>query len=79
MVTYDPRYMTWDQWCALTAELFAQQDLGTVPEERWSEWVDALIGIGYFQNSGVADSRGFNNWQDWAYHLIGTMNLNPAS
>lgn len=76
MVTYDPRGMTWDQWNALTAELFAQQQLGTVPEQNWKEWVDALIGVGYFQNSGVADARGFDTWQDWANHLLGTMSIN---
>jgi len=76
MVTYDPRGMTWDQWNALTAELFAQQELGVVSEDRWKEWVDALVGVGLFQNSGVADSRGFDTWQDWANHLLGTMSLN---
>lgn len=76
MVTYDPRGMTWDEWNALTAELFAQQELGTVPEDQWTQWVDALVGVGLFQNSGVADSRGFDTWQDWANHLLGTMSLN---
>jgi hypothetical protein len=76
MVTYDPRGMSWDQWNALTEELFAQQQLGVVPEDRWHEWVDALVGVGLFQNSGVADSRGFDTWQDWATHLLGTMSVN---
>jgi hypothetical protein len=76
MVTYDPRGMTWDQWNALTEELFSQQQLGVVPEDQWRTWVDALVGVGLFQNSGVADSRGFDTWQDWAYHLIGTMSVN---
>jgi len=76
MVTYDPRGMTWDQWNALTSELFAQQELGIVPEDRWREFADGIIGVGFFQNSGVADSRGFENWQDWAYHLLGTMSVN---
>jgi hypothetical protein len=76
LVAYDPRGMTWDQWNALTEELFAQQQLGVVPEAQWRTWVDALVGVGLFQNSGVADSRGFDTWQDWANHLIGTMSIN---
>jgi hypothetical protein len=76
MVTYDSRGMTWDQWNKLTEELFAQQQLGNVPEERWRDWVDGLIGVGYFQNSGVADHRGFNTWQEWADHFLGTMSIN---
>ena len=47
MIVYDPRGMTWDQWCALNAELFAPQQLGTLPEDRWREWGDAVAGIGY--------------------------------
>lgn len=77
MVTYDPRGMSWDSWCALSAELFASNQLGTLPEDRWTEWVDALSGIGYFMNSGVPDTRGFNNWQDWAQQLVGIMSIEP--
>jgi hypothetical protein len=67
--------MTWDQYCALMAELFAVQELGTVPEERWRDWVDGMTGIGYFLNSGVPDSRGFETWQDWAQRLVGIMDI----
>lgn len=76
MVTYDPRNMTWDQWSSLMAELFAVQNLGIVPEEQWKDWADAMSAFGSFQSSGVGDSRGFEKWQDWAYHLIGTMVVN---
>lgn len=79
MITYDPRDMTWDQYCPLMAELFAAQQLGTVPEERWTEWVDGLTGIGYFINSGVPDSRGFDSWQDWAERLVGIMDIRATT
>lgn len=75
MITYDPRGMEWDQYCPLMAELFAGQQLGTVPEERWAEWVDSFSGIGYFVNSGIPDSRGFDSWQDWAERLVGIMDI----
>jgi hypothetical protein len=57
------------------AELFAGQQLGTVDEVDWKLWVDGMAGIGYFNNSGVPDSRGFDTWQDWAQVLIGIMNI----
>jgi len=75
MVTYDPRYMTWDQWCPLMAELFAQQSLGTMPEAKWKDWANGVAGIGTFMASGVPDSRGFNTWQDWASRLVGIMSI----
>ena len=75
MVTYDPRGMTWDQYCALMAELFASNDLGTVPEERWRDWVDAMNGIGYFAQSAIPDQRLFETWQEWAFQMIGIMTL----
>ena len=68
---YDPRGMTWDKWCALTAEQFAAQQLGTVPEDQWRTWVDALAGNDIFMASGVPDSRGFGTWQEWAQQYIG--------
>ena len=73
MVTLDPRNLTWDTWCARTAEQFAAQQLGTVPESEWRKWTDGVVGIGYFTRSGVPDSRGFDKWQDWAFALTNAM------
>lgn len=75
MTVYDPRGMEWDLYCSLMSELFAGQQLGTVKEENWKLWVDGLSGIGYFGNSGVPDSRGFETWQDWAQALVGIMDI----
>ena len=71
----DPRNLTWDYWCASTAEQFAPQQLGTVPEDRWQEWGTGLSGIGYFTKSSVPDPRGFLKWQDWAFALTGAMTV----
>ena len=75
MVTYDPRGMTWDQYCKLMEELFAPQQLGHVPEEEWRTWVDGMNGIGYFVNSAAPDQRQFATWQEWAESMVGIMNL----
>ncbi len=77
MILYDPRGMTWDQYCRLMAELFAPQQLGYVPEAQWRQWVDGLNGIGYFVESGVPDHRGFKSWQDWAERMTGLMSVVP--
>jgi hypothetical protein len=75
MISYDPRGMTWDQYCKLMAELFAPQQLGYVVEESWRSWVDGLNGIGYFVQSGVPDHRSYDTWQDWATAMVGIMNI----
>ena len=77
MISYDPRGMTWDQYCKLMAELFASQQLGYVSEENWRSWVDGLNGIGFFVESGVPDHRGFQTWQQWAESMCGIMSLVP--
>lgn len=64
---YDPRGHTWDSWCALMAELFAANQLGTAPEDQWRNWADAMSGIGRFP--GVPSSIGFATWQEWASAL----------
>lgn len=64
---YDPRNLTWDEWCALMSELFAANQLGVSPEAQWREWADALSGIGRFV--GCPGANGFNTWQDWAFAL----------
>lgn len=75
MITYDPRGMTWDQYCKLMAELFASNQLGYVEEKNWRSWVDGLNGIGYFVQSAVPDHRGFNSWQQWAEAMCGIMSV----
>jgi hypothetical protein len=59
------------------AELFAPNQLGTLPEERWQDWAAGMQGIGYFVNSGVPDARNFKTWQDWAAALCGIMSITP--
>jgi len=78
MVMYDPRGMEWPQWCKLTVELFASQDLDTLPEEKWRTWADGFAGIGYFASSGVPDSKGFTSWQAWAARLVGIMSIDSS-
>ena len=77
MLTYDPRGMDWSQYNKLMAELFAPNDLGYVPEERWRDWVDGMNGIGYFVQSAIPDQRGFATWQEWAEQMVGIMQLDP--
>lgn len=78
MIAYDPRDMVWDQYCKLMEELFASNQLGHVPEERWRDWVDGMNGIGYFVQSGMPDHRPFHHWQDWAKAASGIMNINST-
>ena len=75
MIVYDPRGQTWDNWCALMAELFAAQQLGTVPEAHWQDWANGMQGVGYFVNSGIPDARGFTSWQDWAQRIVGILDI----
>ena len=75
MITYDPTGMDWEEYVRLMAELFASNDIGTVPEENWVDWVDGINGIGYFVQSGVPDARAFDDWRDWARAMCGIMNL----
>jgi hypothetical protein len=47
------------------SDLFAANQLGTVPESDWKQWANGVAGIGRF--AGIPDSRGFASWQDWAF------------
>ena len=78
MIVYDPRYMNWNNWCALMAELFASQQLGTAPEEKWREWASGMASIGYFNSSGIPDPRGFRTWKEWAVRVVDALSVQPA-
>ena len=75
MISYDPRGMTWDEYCKLTEELFAPNQLGHVPEAEWRTWVDGMNGIGYFVQSGIPDHRMYDNWTSWAEAMCGIMSI----
>jgi hypothetical protein len=70
--------MEWPFYCSLMAELFSANDIGTVPEENWRDWVNAINGLGNFGQSGTPDARAFDTWQDWAVEMVGIMSLGPA-
>ncbi len=78
MPIYDPRSMTWDQWCRLQCEQFAAQQLQVVPESSWRAWADSLQGLGNFSAQGVPDSRGFNSWREWALRFVDIMSFSQA-
>jgi hypothetical protein len=75
MIAYDPRGMTWDQYCKLMAELFAPNQLGYVEEENWRNWADGLSGIGYFSESAIPTSQGFEHWYEWAERVAGILSV----
>ena len=75
MTVYDPRGLEWSIYCPLMAELFASNQIGTVPEERWRDWVDGLNGIGLFGQSAIPDQRMFSTWQEWAEQMVGIMDI----
>ena len=77
MISYDPRDMTWDQYCKLMEEQFASNQLGHVPEAEWRTWVDGMNGIGYFVQSGIPDHRPYEHWQEWAKAMAGIMSISP--
>jgi len=77
LIAYDPRGMTWDQYNRLMYELFGSNQLGTVEESNWRQWVDGMNGIGYFVQSGMPDHRPYENWQDWAKAVAGIMSIAP--
>ena len=59
------------------AELFAPNQLGTVPEENWKEWASGLNGIGYFVESGIPNPDNYSDWRDWAMNMVGIMSVLP--
>ena len=74
-LVYDPRYHTWDSWACLMCELYSTQNLMFPgPESEWKNWADGLKAIDVFTNEAVPDSRIFDNWQDWAEQLVGSVN-----
>jgi len=75
MIIPRPTGLTWDVWCERMAELFSNQQLGTVPEANWKDWANGIQGIGYFVQNGVPDARFHDNWQDWAEQVVGAMNI----
>ncbi len=70
VVVYDPRFLTWERWSALTQSAHLQHGpasiLRPVPEERWREWAQQFTSPPDHAGDHVPDPRGFRTWQDWA-------------
>lgn len=71
---YDPRGHTFDSWASLMCELYATQQLA-IPDSNtdWRQWGEGLKAIDVFTNEGIPGPAVFNNWQDWAQAVVGTV------
>jgi hypothetical protein len=56
-------------------ELFAPQQIGRFPEDKWREWASSFVGHSTLANSGIPDPRGFSSWDEWAKRLTGIMTI----
>lgn len=72
---YDPRYHTFESWASLMVEQYAAQQL-SIPtaDTDWKLWGQGLLAIDVFTNEAVPNPAQFNDWQDWAAALLGTIN-----
>jgi len=71
---YDPRGHTFDSWASLMCELYATQQL-SIPDAHtdWRQWGEGLKAIDVFTNEGIPGPAVFNDWQDWAQAVVGSI------
>ena len=75
MISYPSTNVSWEDWCGSMAELFASNQLGFLPEEKWRDYADGMQGIGYFVQNGIPEHRNYSDWRSWANDLAGIMNV----
>lgn len=70
-MAYDPRYLPWDRWSALTSSALRQYGYQpkSVAEVDWRQWAEAAFELPAMANKGIPSPYGFANWRDWAYRL----------
>jgi len=72
---YDPRYHTFESWASLMCELYAPQQLQIPgPLVDWKSWGAGLLAIDVFTNEAAPNPYLFDDWQEWAQALVGTIN-----
>jgi len=77
-ILYDPRHQTFESWASLLVEQYAAQQLEIPsPSTDWKDWGRGLKAIDVFANEAIPGTEDFENWQDWAQALIGS--VNPAA
>jgi hypothetical protein len=74
-LSYDPRYMEFEDWASLMCEQYAAQQL-SIPESGadWKNWAIGLMAIDVFTTQGIPVPYAFEDWQDWASALVNVMN-----
>ena len=67
-----PDFITWAS--ALTEQLAAYNVPAPV-EEQWVDWASTLLSSPQLSGQGLADPRGFGDWQAWAAQLVQDLHL----
>lgn len=72
---YDPRGHTFVSWACLMVEQYAAQNL-IIPDEStdWKMWGNGLKAIDVFTNEAVPNTDAYDNWEDWASAVLGSIN-----
>jgi len=72
---YDPRFHTFESWASLMCEAYAGQQL-MIPDAAtdWKQWAAGLKAIDIFANEGIPGPYIYDDWQDWATALVGSVN-----
>lgn len=74
-LVYDPRFHTFDSWAALMCELYGTQQLQIPsPSVDWKSWGVGLLAIDVFTNEAVPNPYNFDDWQEWAQAVVGSVN-----
>ena len=74
-LVYDPRFHTFESWAALMVEQYAAQQL-EIPtaDTDWKLWGNGIKAIDVFTNEAIPSTDNYENWNDWAAALLGTVN-----
>lgn len=74
-LVYDPRYHSFESWASLMAEQYAANQL-EIPSmyTDWKLWGNGLKAIDVFTNEAIPSTDNYEDWQQWAQALLGSMN-----
>lgn len=74
-LVYDPRYHSFESWASLMAEQYAANQL-EIPSmyTDWKLWGNGLKAIDVFTNEAIPSTDNYEDWQQWAEALLGSIN-----
>jgi hypothetical protein len=74
IIEFGPEYSSWEDWNGNMLHYFGEEAIMYSSEDNWQQVAYNIMSLSTFSNYAISDPAEFEDWKDWVYSFIETVN-----